>query len=106
MAYTKGGRDGKPTVVRAGREVILSGGTINSPQILQISGIGPVDLLHKLGIDTRHDLSGVGENLRDHYAPRFSARVKNITTINELSRGPKFVGEVIKYFLGGKSILN
>jgi len=106
VAYTKGGRNGKPMVVRASKEVILSGGAINSPQLLQISGVGPVGLLRSLGVDTIHELPGVGENLRDHYAPRFSARVKNVTTINELSRGPKLIGEVIKYFLGGKSIIN
>jgi choline dehydrogenase len=92
--------------VHANREVILSGGTINSPQLLQLSGIGPGGLLQSLGIAIQHELAGVGENLRDHYAPRFSARVKNIETINELARGYKFIGEVAKYFLGGKSIVN
>ena len=104
--YAKGGRGGATAEVRASREVILSGGAINSPQLLQISGIGPTRLLESIGVDIIHELPGVGENLRDHYAPRFSARVKNITTINELSRGPKFIGEVVKYFLGGKSIIN
>ncbi|MFP6772687.1 MAG: GMC family oxidoreductase N-terminal domain-containing protein [Alphaproteobacteria bacterium] len=102
----KGGRGGKIMQVHASREVILSGGTINSPQLLQLSGIGPGGLLQSLGIAIQHELAGVGENLRDHYAPRFSARVKNIETINELARGYKFIGEVAKYFLGGKSIVN
>jgi choline dehydrogenase len=92
--------------VRANREVILSGGTINSPQLLQLSGIGPSALLNTLGIEVLHELPGVGENLRDHYAPRFSGRVKNIETINERSKGLKLVSEVIKYFVGGKSIVN
>ena len=106
VAYAKGGRGGRATEVWASQEVILSGGAINSPQLLQISGIGPAPLLQSLGVETRHNLPGVGENLRDHYAPRFSARVKNVITINELSRGPRLIGEIAKYFLGGKSIVN
>ena len=62
---------------RAPSEVILCGGTVNSPQLLQVSGIGPAPLLKSLGIAVKHELPGVGENLRDHYAPRFVARVKN-----------------------------
>ena len=94
------------TKVRAEREVILCGGAINSPQLLQVSGIGPGDLLRDLGVEVVHDLAGVGENLRDHFAPRLSMRVKNIETLNERSRGVKLVAEVIKYFAGAKSILN
>ena len=106
VAYAKGGRGGRAMEVWASREVILSGGAINSPQLLQVSGIGPRRLLQSLGIETKHELPGVGENLRDHYAPRFNARVKNVITINELSRGPRLIGEIAKYFLGGKSIIN
>jgi len=106
VEYANGGRGGAIVQVHANREVILSGGAINSPQLLQLSGIGPGGLLQSLGITIQHELAGVGENLRDHYAPRFSARVKNIETINELARGYKFIGEVAKYFLGGKSIVN
>ncbi len=106
VAYAKGGRNGGEIEVRANREVILSGGAINSPQLLQLSGIGPAGLLGDLGIPVSHELAGVGENLRDHYAPRFSARVKNAMTINELARGPRLLGEIAKYILGGKSIVN
>jgi choline dehydrogenase len=56
---------GAPDRIRAG-EVILSGGAINSPQTLQLSGVGPADELRALGIDVVHDLPGVGENLQDH----------------------------------------
>jgi choline dehydrogenase len=105
VRYHDGGRHGIPTEVRANREVILSGGTFNSPQLLQLSGIGPAKLLNSLGITVRHALPGVGENLGDHYAPRFTARVKNAATINERARGLPLVSEVIKYFTGGKSIL-
>ncbi|MFB6846626.1 choline dehydrogenase [Streptomyces sp. NPDC056373] len=56
---------GRPQRVRAG-EVILSGGAINSPQLLQLSGIGNAEELAALGVDVVHDLPGVGENLQDH----------------------------------------
>lgn len=105
IRYNKGGRNGAPVEVRAAKEVILSGGTVNSPQLLQVSGIGPASLLKSLGIAVRHDLPGVGENLRDHYAPRFVARVKNATTINERSKGLRLVGEVLKYATTRKGIL-
>jgi choline dehydrogenase len=105
VRYRKGGRGGVPNEVRARREVILSGGTFNSPQLLQMSGVGAPDLLQSLGIPVRHALAGVGENLRDHYAPRFAVRVKNIDTINERSRGLRLAAEIAKWCIGGKSIL-
>lgn len=55
---------------RAAREVVVSAGSINSPQLLELSGIGRPARLRDLGIQVRHALPGVGENLRDHYAPR------------------------------------
>ena len=105
VRYRKGGRNGVPVEVRARREVILSGGTFNSPQLLQISGVGPPALLASLGIEVRHALPGVGENLRDHYAPRFAVRVKNMDTINERSRGLRLAAEIFKWCVGGQSIL-
>jgi choline dehydrogenase len=105
VAYNRGGANGRPDQVYAGREVIIAGGTINSPQLLQLSGIGSAKLLHDLGIEVKHELAGVGENLRDHYGARLTARAKNVNTINELAQGPKLVGEIVKYFLGRRSIL-
>ncbi len=55
---------------RAAREVVVSAGSINSPQLLELSGIGQPERLQGLGIEVRHALPGVGENLRDHFAPR------------------------------------
>ena len=106
VTYARGGRGGAVTELRANREVILCGGAINSPQLLQLSGIGPPGLLQQLGLAVSHPLAGVGENLRDHYTPRFTARSKNAGTVNERSHGLKLVGEVVKYFTGGDSILN
>ena len=105
VRYAKGGKGGKPIEVRATKEVILCGGAVNSPQLLQVSGIGPAPLLKSLGIEVKHALAGVGENLRDHYAPRFVARVKNAGTINEKSRGLRLAGEVLKYAVARKGIL-
>jgi choline dehydrogenase len=105
VRYLKGGRGGPGIDVSARREVILSGGTYNSPQLLQLSGIGAPDLLKSHGIPVRHALKGVGENLKDHYAPRFVARVKNTTTINEMARGIPLAREIAKYFTNRKGIL-
>ncbi|MCX7365101.1 MAG: GMC family oxidoreductase N-terminal domain-containing protein [Alphaproteobacteria bacterium] len=105
IRYRKGGRNGIPMEVRAAKEVILCGGTVNSPQLLQVSGIGPAALLGSLGIPVKHALAGVGENLRDHYAPRFVARVKNAKTINEKSHGLPLVAEVLKYAWNRTGIL-
>jgi choline dehydrogenase len=106
VRYRVGGRNGAAHEVRARREVILSGGTYNSPQLLQLSGIGPPPLLTSLGIEVKHALTGVGENLRDHYAPRFVARVKNVETINELARGRKLAGQIAKWLFTRKGILS
>ena len=92
--------------MRARREVILAAGTYNSPQLLQLSGIGPAALLGSLGIPVRHALAGVGENLRDHYAPRFVARVKNIDTINERVRGLRLASEIARWLFTRKGVLS
>jgi choline dehydrogenase len=99
-------RGGQEITISARREVIVSGGSINSPQLLQLSGIGSGELLGSLGLAVRHELKGVGENLRDHYGVRMSARIKGIGTINERSRGFGLVKEVAAYLTGGQSILN
>ncbi|MEC9175306.1 MAG: GMC family oxidoreductase N-terminal domain-containing protein [Pseudomonadota bacterium] len=106
VVYRKGGRRGAAREVRARREVLLSGGAVNSPQLLQVSGIGPGALLSQLGITPRHEAPGVGENLRDHYAPRFTARIKDMQTINELARGWRLYGQVAKWLTTGKGILS
>ncbi|WEK46324.1 MAG: GMC family oxidoreductase N-terminal domain-containing protein [Candidatus Andeanibacterium colombiense] len=59
-------RNGKLERVYADREVVLSGGTYNSPHLLMLSGIGPADHLRSVGIEVQHDLKGVGENLHEH----------------------------------------
>ena len=61
-------QDGTTHRVGAGKEVILAGGAINSPQVLMVSGVGPADHLKDMGIEVRHDLAGVGSDLQDHPA--------------------------------------
>ncbi len=105
-AYCIGGRDGRPAEVKARREVLLSGGAYNSPQLLMLSGIGPPQLLQSLGIAVRHALPGVGDGLQDHYTSRVVAEVKDVTTINEMVRGARLVGEALKYAVARKGVLS
>jgi choline dehydrogenase len=69
-------------VARARCEVILSAGAVNSPQLLELSGIGDGARLRRLGIDVVHDLRGVGENLQDHLQLRMAYRVNGVRTLN------------------------
>ncbi|NKC33459.1 GMC family oxidoreductase [Falsiroseomonas selenitidurans] len=92
--------------VRARREVILSAGTVNTARLLQISGVGPADLLGRLGVPVVHELRGVGSNFRDHYASRFVMRAKpGVETLNELSRGLKLGAQIARWALRRPSIL-
>lgn len=68
----------------ARREVVLSAGPIISPKILELSGVGQPDLLRGLGIEVRHDLPGVGENLMDHLHTRFNYKVNKSVTLNDV----------------------
>jgi choline dehydrogenase len=106
VRYAQGGRGGATVEVHARREVLLAGGSYNSPQLLQLSGIGPAGLLQSLGIALRHELAGVGEGLQDHYAPRTVARVKNIKTINERARGLNLALEALRWGLSRRGILS
>jgi len=91
---------------RAGREVILSAGTINSPQLLELSGIGQPERLQALGIAVAHALPGVGENLRDHYAPRTRWAIgARGASFNDRGRGLGLVGQALRYALTGGGML-
>ncbi|EJC82126.1 choline dehydrogenase-like flavoprotein [Rhizobium leguminosarum bv. trifolii WSM2297] len=78
-------RNGREIIARAKRETIVSAGAIGSPQILQLSGIGPAALLQRHGIDVEVDLPGVGENLQDHLQIRAVFKVKGARTLNTLA---------------------
>ncbi len=75
-------RDGAAQTVAARREIILSAGSIGSPQILELSGVGQGELLAERGIETLHALPGVGENLSDHLQVRAAFRVSGVSTLN------------------------
>jgi choline dehydrogenase len=98
-------QNGEIRTPRVAREVIVCSGAINSPQLLQVSGIGPAEHLRSIGIAVALDLPGVGRNLSDHYTARVVYRMKNLTSINELSRGPRLLREIGRYVLTGTGAL-
>jgi choline dehydrogenase len=81
-------QDGQRHDARAEREVILAAGAIQSPQILQLSGIGPADVLRRHGIDVHFDAPEVGENLKDHYQARTIMRLRKPVSLNDHVRNP------------------
>jgi len=91
--------------VGARREVILSAGAVNTPKLLQLSGVGDPELLRELNIPLVHELPGVGQHLKDHYSVRIVTRVKNSHTLNELARGPRLLGQIFNWVLRRPSIL-
>jgi choline dehydrogenase len=75
-------KKGQVSQVHASKEVILSAGSVGSPQLLQLSGVGPKDVLEKAGVPLVHELPGVGENLQDHLEVYFQYRCKQPVTLN------------------------
>lgn len=92
-------------IAHARREVIVSSGSINTPKLMQLSGVGPFDVLQRLGIDPVSVLPGVGRNLSDHFGVRTVVEIKGASTANELSRGPRLGWEVVKWLMRRPSIL-
>ena len=84
--------------MHADREVILCGGAFNSPQLLQLSGIGPPDVLEAAGITVRHALPGVGENLNDHPDIVLQYRAKHKNTLFPVTRGPRAIATGLRWF--------
>ncbi len=99
--------NGQTQEARAGREVVVSAGSINSPQLLELSGIGNPEVLQAVGIEVRHALKGVGENLRDHYSPRMKWTVpaSDFLTYNARARGLGMVWQAAKYGIFRKGLL-
>lgn len=91
--------------VRANREIVLCAGAINTPKLLHLSGLGPPELLHRIGVPVVQALPGVGKNLSDHFSVRVVARVRGCTTINELSRAPRLWSQVARWLAGRPSLL-
>lgn len=98
---------GKPVQLQANKEVILSGGAINSPQVLMLSGIGPAAHLQEHNIETLVDLPGVGQNLQDH----LDAIIQHRCTKREgyavaLTSLPMYVKSVFQYMFGRKGLMS
>ncbi|HEV2703887.1 MAG TPA: GMC family oxidoreductase N-terminal domain-containing protein [Steroidobacteraceae bacterium] len=91
--------------VRAAREVILCGGTYNTPQLLMLSGVGPAAELDRHGIKTLHDLPGVGANLQEHpHIPMEFAARRPVTFLNEL-RFDRIAASVLQWAMFGTGAL-
>jgi len=102
VAFRQRGADRE---LRATREVILSGGAVNSPHLLQISGIGPAEHLRSIGVEVVLDAPGVGANLQDHYVARVQHRVKDAISTNQLARGLRLAREAVRFVLFGNGAL-
>jgi len=96
VAYQRGGAS---RTALATREVILAAGSIGSPQILQLSGIGPGAVLREVGVEVAHDAPGVGENLQDHLEVYFQFRCTRPITLNAK------IGPLSKLRIGTRWIL-
>ena len=98
-------QDGRDVRALANLEVVLAAGAFQTPQLLELSGIGRPDVLGRLGIPLRHASPGVGENYIDHYCTRMNWRVRDTLTINELSRGLHLMRAVAQYYALRRGIL-
>lgn len=98
-------QDGRRHSVAARVEVILAAGAIQTPQVLELSGIGDPKFLHACGIPIKRELRGVGNNYIDHYSSRLAWRVRNTATLNEMTRGWRLAGAVMQYWLRHTGIL-
>lgn len=98
-------RGGGVHVAKARREVILSAGAVQSPQLLELSGIGAPARLSAIGISPTHELPGVGENYIDHYMVRPSWRIKRPVTLNEVRRPLPLTKEALRYAFRRRGLL-
>lgn len=106
VRYHQGKQSNSTIEVRARREIILCAGALNTPKLLQLSGIGPANVLGDLGIKVRIDLRGVGNNLRDHYGVRMVSTLKDVKTFNSMAQGLPLGFEIAKWLLGRPSLLS
>lgn len=92
--------------ISANEAVVVSAGTANTAKLLQLSGIGPSGLLRQHGIEVRHELPGVGENFRDHLAPRLTGRAKpGVDSINRRVTGLRLGLEIAAWVLNRPSVI-
>ncbi|GLZ51900.1 GMC oxidoreductase [Actinomycetospora sp. NBRC 106378] len=102
VRYRRGGR---LHGARAAREVVLCAGAVQTPHLLELSGVGAPEVLRAAGIPTRHRLDGVGADYRDHYAVRLRWRVRRRVTFNDRTRGTRLLGETVRYLRDGSGVL-
>lgn len=100
-------RGSEAFTVRCRKEVLLAGGSVNSPQLLLLSGVGPAQHLAELGIDVTHNLPGVGENLQDHYGGQITWYCSQPITMNDimLSRRKQLMAGM-RWLLSGRGPLS
>jgi len=99
-------RNGVLESLTARREIIIAGGTFNSPQLLQASGVGPADLLRKHGISVVADRAGVGSNLRDHFQLTMGYRCTRPVTVNDVVNNPlRRMAMGLQYILFRKGLM-
>jgi choline dehydrogenase len=100
-------RDGRTEFLRARREVVLSAGPVQSPKLLELSGVGRPDILQASGIGIVHELPGVGENLQDHPNTRLTFQCTQPITINDVLQRPTAkIREGLRYLFFGKGLLS
>lgn len=102
IVYRRAGRD---ETLRAKAEVVLAAGAVQTPQLLELSGIGDGKLLSRHGIEVVLDAPGVGANYQDHFATRMNWRVTKPITLNEQTRGWRLALAVADYILRRRGIL-
>jgi choline dehydrogenase len=100
-------QDGIKKSASAAREVILASGAFNSPQLLQLSGVGPAALLQNLGIKVIADIPGVGANLQDHFNGRLAYECTEPITLNDVVHSKtRSVAAALRYLFLRKGLLN
>ena len=98
-------QNGKTRTVTAAKGVVLCAGAVQSPQILELSGIGNPNILRQYGIEVVHSLPGVGENYQDHYMVRQTWEIKKKITLNEQTRGVSLIREALRYAFTRRGIM-
>ncbi|MGE0388099.1 MAG: GMC family oxidoreductase [Gammaproteobacteria bacterium] len=100
-----GQRGGQPCELRAAHEIILAAGTIQSPRLLQLSGIGPAAHLQAAGVQVLHDSPGVGGNVREHKLVSIQHRLSRPLSYNHAFSGLPLVWNTLKYFAARRGVL-
>ena len=99
-------KNGVSEVVNVRREIILSGGAFNSPQLLELSGVGQSKVLNNTNIPILHELNGVGHELQDHQIVRMKWRISQSVTFNEQVHGLRALYSGLRYLFNGSGVLS